>query len=1133
MGQEVEYTPEQRSVIEFTENNLLVSAAAGSGKTTVMIQRVCELMTREKEPVPISKFLIISFTKASASDMKNKLIKKLSSLEPTPYILEQIDDIMTSDVSNLHSFCARLLKSYFYEVGLDPTFVVLDEQEVEAFKEKALNKLFADKTEAGDKDFYELVDIFSKSRKDTGLREAILKLYNFLCSIVDRDGWYKKSIKGLFDEDLSKNVGAKIINGHMKAEKLRCEKLIQEKIDVCAKAGLKDLVGYLQSVDSVFKLIRMDSGFLENAKRLNDKPRMPNIPKATEGKEFMQEEVKALKTELIKRFDDLKKYACADEIEDIIPNLKKTKERLEALYNLTLEFEKNFKTLKREKGGLDFNDLEQYSLLVLKNPTILEEIKKKYEYVLVDEYQDINDVQETILTLLSRENNRFMVGDVKQSIYRFRLCDPEIFLEKYNLYGEDESKGKLILLNANFRSKSGILDFVNAIFNVVMTEDFGGVDYEGEAKLVAGKESQIDNEQRVELLFADTTKLSQKQEQEISVYSVKEDKENAVSLEKQGQAEGLMIAEKIADLMAHYKIKDADTGKMRKIKFADITILTQSRTAFLNKLTDVLREKGIPVSTDIEGDSLEDEYVYGVKTFLETVACYKSDYSLFSCMYSKTFDFTADELAQIKIAGAGEDFFYKNVEFAVNSGKLGAELQEKLENFFKTLAEFRNQASFLTVKEIAKEIVEKQKVRIKMGFEPDAESRTQKLNRFIGSLGDQNVYEYLSDKGLSSVKCEPVYAGGAVKVMTIHKSKGLEFGVVFLVGVTRKFNFQSMRTDLLISKDHGFAIDYYDRVQRYKSPTIAKQAVKLKETRKMLEEEERLLYVALTRATDYLYIVGSGDFEAIKTTMPTSPVCFMDFMGALFVEPDKYPKLTYTVKVADAMDLIDADEKPQLKQVLISDYDDKGVSQINEVLDFKYSFEESTKLPVKTTVSYLADEETEKQVFVYIDEEDKSSAENGTLQHKIMQHLSLTESTEEEIVEKVAELETLGAITKEQANNVMVEGIYKLLTNEEFKKLIAGAKQVLKEREFYTLIPLAKDINNNDNVIVQGIVDLCLVYDDGLVIIDYKTGNLGKHNLDRYKTQVEIYSSAMERAFKLPVNKMCLASIKSGELVNF
>ena len=240
------FTKEQTSVIESRNSNLLVSAAAGSGKTTVMIQRVCELMTREKEPVPISKFLIISFTEASASDMKNKLIKKLSSLEPTPFILEQIDDIMTSDVSNLHSFCARLLKSYFYEVGLDPTFVVLDEQEVEALKEKALNKLFAEKSEAGDKDFFELVDIFSKSRKDIGLRDAILKLYNFLCSIVDRDAWFVKSIEGLYDQDLSKNVGAKIINSHMKAEKLRCEKLIAEKIEECDKVGLKDLVAFIK-----------------------------------------------------------------------------------------------------------------------------------------------------------------------------------------------------------------------------------------------------------------------------------------------------------------------------------------------------------------------------------------------------------------------------------------------------------------------------------------------------------------------------------------------------------------------------------------------------------------------------------------------------------------------------------------------------------------------------------------------------------------------------------------------------------------------------------------------------------------------------------------------------------------------
>lgn len=367
--------------------------------------------------------------------------------------------------------------------------------------------------------------------------------------------------------------------------------------------------------------------------------------------------------------------------------------------------------------------------------------------------------------------------------------------------------------------------------------------------------------------------------------------------------------------------------------------------------------------------------------------------------------------------------------------------------------------------------------------------------------------------------------------MTIHKSKGLEFGVVFLVGAAREFNFQSIRTDMLISKDYGYCIDYYDRVQRYKSPTIAKQAVKLIETRKMLEEQERLLYVALTRATDYLYIVGSGDYKAIKTTMPASPICFMDFMGDLFVSPENYPDLNYSVTVADASDLINADEKPEPRQVIITDYDQSGVDQINEALDFEYPYMESTKLPVKTAVTQLADEESTRTTR-YFDDEEKSSAENGTLQHKIMQHLSLSEESQEEIKKRVDELENLGIITKEEASAVMIDGIYKLISNSEFVSLIKSADKILKEREFYMLLPMATNLNVEDDVIVQGIVDLCLVNKDGLVIIDYKTGSLGNHNIEKYKAQVEMYASAMERAFRMPVNKKYLASIKTGELIN-
>lgn len=1133
MAKEVKFTPEQSKVIDFRGNNLLVSAAAGSGKTTVMIQRVCDLIL--KDNVPISKFLIISFTKASASDMKNKLIKKLSSLEPTPFILEQLDDILTSDVSNLHSFCARLLKAYFYEVGLDPTFIVLDETEVDSCKEKALTKLFNEKAESGDKDFYDLIDIFSKSRKDTGLKNAVLKLYNFLCSIVDREGWFNDTLMRLYNLDLTENSGAKLINSHMKAEKIRCEEKIREKIQECLDANEPKLVEYLQQLDSMFKLIRLDSSFIENAKRLNLKEKLSRIPKSTEGKEFLFEEVKQLKEELTKRFTSLKEYALSENVEDIVPYLEKTKQRVLALYNLTKEFEENFKELKKEKGGLDFNDLEQHSLKVLKNPTILEEIRNKYEYVFVDEYQDINGVQEEILTLISKNNNRFMVGDVKQSIYRFRLCDPEIFLEKYGNYSKDKLKGELVLLNANFRSKSGILEFVNAIFDRVMTEDFGGVNYKKEARLNTGSEEQKDDKKRVELLFADTSKLETKEEQELEVYSVKEDQVINKNIEKQGKAEGLLIAGKIADLVAHGKIKDPDTGKQRKIRFSDITILTSSRTPFLNKLTQTLEMKGIPVSTDIEGDCLDDEYVYGVRSFIETIDNYKVDYSLFSCLYSKLFDFTPNDLAEIKVEGGGENYYYQDVKNALESGKLNSYLQEKLNNFFKILSEAREKAKFMSVKELCLDIIEKQNIKVKMSMEENYSKRLQKLNRFLSSLGDQNIYEYLRDSALSSVKCEPVYSGGAVKVMTIHKSKGLEFGVVFLVGINRNFNFKTVYSDLVISKDLGVCVDYYDRVDRYREPTLARQAVKLTEIRKMLEEEQRLLYVALTRATDYLYLVGSGKFEDIKSVVPASPTCFLDFMGDFFVNPSNHEEANYDIIVADAKDLIDCDDEDEKKQVLITDYDDETIENINNVLNKEYVYSGSVEVAMKTAVTALAGENIEVKNFdVLYDEDSVSNLANGTLQHKIMEKLDLNE-TKAQIISKIKFLQSEGIITSDEAKNVMVDGIVSLINNEEFKDLVSNADHILKEREFYMLIP-ANELNvsafSGDNIEVQGIVDLCLIFGEEMVIIDYKTGNLQNlSSIEKYKNQINLYAKAMELSFNKKVVKKYIASLNNGKLI--
>ncbi len=1127
----VQFTKEQQEVIDFTGNNLLVSAAAGSGKTTVMIERVAKLIATSN--VSIKDFLIISFTKASASDMKNKLISKLMNDEPTPFILEQIEDIATSDVSNLHSFCARFLKLYFYEVGLDPTFVVLDQTEVDALKQKALSKLFSDKAEKMDMDFFALVDIFSKSRQDTGLKNAILKLYDFMQSVVDAKAFIKSKIESLYDTNLDNNSGANLINSHLKAERVRLEKKLSEAIAICSKAEQVKLASYLQELDTRVKNISLKDGFLSNAKRLGELERMPNFPKAEEDFIELYDSMKDLKEEILNRIKNLKEYALVGELEDIPINLTVTKKRIESLLELCDEFETIFKALKKEKGGLDFNDLESYTLLALENQTILSEVKSKYKYVLVDEYQDINGVQEEIIRRLSSENNRFMVGDVKQSIYRFRLCDPEIFLDKYALYDKNQG-GKLIRLNANFRSKKAILDFVNAIFDRSMTEDFGGVDYKNQARLISGSDSQVDDVPRVKLLFSN----SQKQEKlpsEQKIYSVKEDDIKQSVLEINGHAEGLMIASEIANLVAHAKIKDSGTGRLRKVKFSDITILTSSRTPFLNEITKVLAKKGIPVSTDIEGDCLEDEYVYGLKSFLEALSCYKDDYSLFSCLYSKVFAFTTEELAQIKIATKDQDFFYKSISKAVNSDSLDIKTKAKLKEFMSLYEELRQKASFLQAKDIVNKVIESKDILAKISFEEDSEKRMQKLKTFINSLSDLSIYDYLSDTALASVKCQPAFASGSVKVMTIHKSKGLEFGVVFLVGTNRGFNFKTIYNELSISKDLGVSIDYYNTLERYKTATLARSATKLIETRKLLEEQQRLLYVALTRATDYLFVVGSGDYEKIKTEVPTSPTCFMDFMG-MFFKRTNIDNLNYNVDVTDANALVDCDQDDEPRQVIFTQKDEQKVDTFKQILNKTYKYHESVNVPLKTAVTALASENIEGQsIFVYDKEASASNARKGTIYHLIMQNINLLENSENAVIKQLDNMLENGILTKEDISEVDIVQIAKILSNEQFNSLIKNAKQILREKEFYTLVPASfynKDAFKEDQIVVQGIVDLCLIYDDGLVIIDYKTGNLkNAETLSKYNKQLELYAEAMQKSFGLPVKAKYIASLYSGELI--
>ncbi len=1124
----VTYTKEQKQAINLRGTSLLVSAAAGSGKTTVMIERVVNLIS--KKQVPIKNFLIISFTKASASDMKNKLISKLSEVEPTPFILEQLDDILTSDVSNLHSFCARLLKSYFYEVGLDPTFVVLDDDEAGVLKEKALEKLIRQKSASKDPVFFELVDIFAKKRKVEKLKEAILKVYEFLCSIVNKDAWKKMTLLSLYNDDIEHNGAAKILNNHAKNERKRLEKKLGEFMKRDYVKDEPKLIAYLQSIDTYIKQVNLGSTFMENAQRLKEMPNIMRKPTLDEGKEFVVEEAVALKKQITDSYDKLKEYFNIDNLDNIHDALSLTKDRVQKLFDLTSEFESEYDALKKEKGGLDFNDLEKYTLEVLKSKVILDEIKKKYKYILVDEYQDINGVQEEIISLLSKANNRFMVGDVKQSIYRFRLCDPSIFLEKYKHYfGEDG--GKLILLNANFRSKKPILDFVNAVFDRTMTEKFGGVNYKKEARLVAGGDNKKDKEKRVKILFADS-KIDKVLKENLDVYSVKDDFGSEQESQIGGEAEGLMLFHEISDLRAHYKIYDKNLKRERNIRYSDITILTQSRNGYLAKIIDTLEQQGVPVSSDAEGDCLEDEYVYGLNAFLSVVDNYKDDNNLFSCLFSKLFGFSGDELASIKIAGSGA-YFHECVKSAMSSDTLDEDIKAKLNSFFELYSEVREKSKYLCAKELADIVLERQSAFVKMSFDSQAEKKKQKMRKYLTYLEEKRLKEYLEESRENGMKCEPAHTHGAVKVMTIHKSKGLEFGVVFVVMANKNFNLDSVKGDYIISKDLGLGLDYFDRTARYKTPTISKQAVKLVETRKLLEEQQRLLYVALTRATDYLFVSACGDYDKIKSEFPVSPMCFMDFLGDMVKEHEKYSSLNFDVEVLNAEDLIKNKVVPEKRQVLLNDDDKELSNNMKDVLFKKYEYDKSVFVPVKTAVTSLVNEQSEEESHVLFSEGEGSSAKKGTIMHKFMEKLSLKESSVEELKKRLEELVEGGVFSRDDAKLIDLDGVQKLLKNQEFVGLVSGAEKIYKEKEFYMLVGASEYFGgcDGDGVVVQGIVDLCLKNSGGLAIVDYKTGTLNESAVEKYKKQIELYASAMQKSMNLPVTKKYIASLKTGELI--
>ena len=1121
------YTPEQLKIIDSRNENLIVSAAAGSGKTTVMIERIKDLIVKDR--VPISNFLVVTFTRASSKDMCEKLIKSLSEQDPDPFIIEQIDDVATADVSSLHSFCARLLKTYFYEAGLDPTFVVLAEDETETLKQKALNMLIDDLVDSGNKDYYILLDALQQNRDDASIRETIRRLDDFFNVIFDREKWFNEKTKSLYEPVLNKNRACNIINGYVSGRIKKIREEIALKIQNYIK--FPKFVEYLQNIDSELMTINIDNGFVKNAERIYQIKNFGAPPKDYKEWEEIRESLDDFRNFINKELKNYRENFISNNMDTLVTELAGARKLAEALFDITNKYREIYDDLKKDKGGLDFNDLERYTIKVLENENIREALRKRYKYIFVDEYQDINEIQEKIISLISQDTNRFMVGDLKQSIYGFRLCEPEIFLNKYNQYKKDKNCNAYDL-SYNFRSNANILEFVNMIFSDRMTEDFGGVNYKENGKLNAG--GNVPDEEPVTLCYVDTDGLEKSviEESEIrKVYSVKNhmQEDEVDNLKETAVAE--YICTEILDLVANRKIYDAKTRQERNVGFKDIAILIPSRKGLLPSLVETLENYEIPYSTDAKINILKDDNINSVYNYLKLIYDDKDDQTLFSVLYSSIGNFTLNELAILRENNPNCKFYYQCLQNIEQNNQLNAKIVQKVQKFIQNLQFYRTITGYRNLKQIANRIVEDFNLKNIISMQADGEYKLNLLDKFINNLPNTNVYEYFSDNEQESIFCEGSTTENSVKIMTIHQSKGLEFPVAFVANVGRTFNLKGLRTSNIISKEFGIGIDYFDTINRYKNTSLAKEAVKLSEFHKTIEEEQRLLYVALTRAVNKLYVVGNRSISSIKPGFAERPTCFANWFDNFVYMSINGQSLDLDgvkIIVKDALSLIKSSQESDKQQIIFAKPNKQCIELIETAMSYRYPNSELCDKLQKTSVTEIASgyHESEEVYQKYNATIKSSSIDKGNAYHKLMQYINFESDTIQKLEENIAELVKTGKLQTEEVNFVDKSAILALLNSKEFKNIIKNA-EILREKEFF--------MNMGDRInvqILQGVVDLAMLYPDGTAVIcDYKTGNfLNSQNLSKYSKQISLYSDAIEKSFDVKVTKKAIIAIEQGKI---
>ena len=1190
----VKWTEEQQQAINEKGANILVAAAAGSGKTAVLVERIINKVINEK--IDIDRILVVTFTSAAASEIRERILeaiyKKLEENPEDTNLQKQINLINKANISTIHSFCLDVIRNNFYELDISSNFRVADTTEIELMKYEVLDELFEEKYLSNDKDFEDLINIYTGYRGDEGLQNLVLNIYKFIQSSPFPEKWLNDKVN-LFkntNQDFAQTIWGKTILENIEEELtegiMQLQNILKDmkKIDELSKFtkiiqediyNLEDILRYTNSWDNT--LTKINNLVWQ---------KWPTDKKITIDLKEQAKEVRNKVKEIINK--SIKKKIAYDSIQ-ANEDINEMHVTLTKLKNLLVEFMFKFASKKKEKNVVDFNDIEHFALKILigENGEATELAKKyreKFQEIAIDEYQDSNLVQEQILTSISKGNNIFMVGDVKQSIYKFRQARPELFLEKYKNYNlkqeiSGNSLGLKIQLFKNFRSRENILNITNLVFQNIMSEKVGEIEYNEKEYLnySAGykePEENTDYAGKTELHIIDL-----KEKEEIFINEEEIDEKIEVEKIENSVLEAKFVAKKINELLnSNYMVFDKEQG-YRKITPKDIIILLRATTNIAPIYEKELADLNLPVFSDSSSQYLDTMEIQIIVSILKIINNPIQDIPLVTVLRSPIFAFTDNDLISIRLTDKSCSFYESMIKARL---VVNEQLNSKIDNVIYYLEKWKQEEKYLPLDELIWQIyIDTNLINI-VGLMPNGAIRQANLKMlfekakqfenasFKGLFNFINFIDRLKNNNgdLSSAKLIGENEN-VIRIMSIHKSKGLEFPVVFLCGTGKGFNMRDLNEDILLHQDMGIGPKLIDFERRIEYDTLAKEAIKLKIKLETLSEEQRILYVALTRAKEKLIITGiSKDLEKdfkqkrellqiynenmniIDYKLVKKYKTYLDWLELVYLKNEN--KITdiatlYTYTKTDLEKELNNKEQEKLnnikEKIFENTKDLKDTENIKEILNWKYRYKKSSEIPTKTAVTRLQAEEDKKieltEIPKFMGKEKKiTPAEKGTLMHLCIQRLNEKQTyTKETIKQMIQSLVLKEIITTTEADAINIDTLYKYTKSALWNDL-SKAKEIHKEQPFYINIPakeIYENIETDENILVQGIIDLYYISEDNkLILIDYKTDYVKKPEelINKYKTQLSIYKKALENSLNRRVDETYIFSTNWGQSLN-